>query len=343
MGGTGASHLAGTAVECGMRCHVSLALLTMVVTSAASPAAAQRYTFQRSFPVTSQSTLDVTTERGKVEVQAAAIDSVEVVGTVTVRVGWDAPADAVALAQQVASRPPIGVAGTAITLTDPADKQERRAVTVSYVVRVPATLPVTVRSESGALRVSGVRAPVALSTQSSVIDAERLGHVRIVSGSGAVHVSETEGDVTVETRSSSIEADAIGGDVHARTGSGSVRAVLTGAGDVDIETASSAIDVRGARGALNVRSNSGSVTIDGDPSSAWAVNTGSSRIVVTVPQTASFSLSATSRSGGVEAAGLTTTSESTRRDVSGAIGTAGPQVRLGSGSGSIRLAIAKRS
>lgn len=326
-----------------MRCHGALALLTMALTVAATPAAAQRYTFQQSFPATSQSTLDVTTERGRVEIHAAAIDAVEVVGTVTVRVGWDAPADAVALAQQVARRPPIGVAGNAITLTDPVDRQERRAVTVSYVVRVPATLPVTVRSESGALRVSGVRAPVVLSTQSSVIDAERLGTVRIVSGSGAVRVSGTDGDLTVETRSSSIEADAIGGAVHARTGSGSVRAGLSGTGDVDIETASSAIDVRGARGALSVRSNSGSVTIAGNPTAAWAVNTGSSRIVVTVPQAASFSLSATSRSGGVEAAGLTTTSQSTRRDVSGAIGTAGPPVRLGSGSGSIRLEIAKRS
>lgn len=326
-----------------MRCRGALVLLTMALTGAATPAAAQRYTFQQSFPTTSQSTLDVTTERGKVEIQAAAIDSVDVVGTVTVRVGWDAPADAVALAQQVARRPPIGVSGTAITLTDPVDKQERRAVTVSYVVRVPATLPVSVRSESGALRVSGVRAPVVLSTQSSVIDAERLGTVRIASGSGAVRVSGTDGNLTVETRSSSIEADAIGGDVHARTGSGSVRAGLSGTGAVDIETASSAIDVRGARGALSVRSNSGSVTIAGNPSAAWAVNTRSSRIVVTVPQAASFSLSATSRSGGVEAAGLTTTSQSTRRDVSGAIGTAGPQVRLGSGSGSIRLEIAKRS
>lgn len=325
-----------------MRGHLTLTMLTVVI-GVATPAAAQRYSFQHSFPATSQSTLDVRTERGRVDIEAAPIAAVEVVGTVTVRAGWDTPANAVALAQEVARRPPIGVTGAVITLADPADADQRRAVTVSYVVRVPATLPVTVRSESGALRVRGVHAPVDLSTQSSTIEATRLGAARIATGSGAVRVTGASGDLTVESRSSAIDADEIGGSVHVRTGSGSVRVGVTGAGAVDVETASSAIEVRGAQGTLAVRSNSGSVTIVGDPSAAWTATTGSSSIHVTVPRSASLALSASSRSGGVVAPGLTTTATSTARDVTGTIGSSGPQVRLSSRSGSIRLTIAERS
>ena len=314
-----------------------------VMLAAASPAAAQRYTFQQSFPVNADTTLDVTTDRGKVAIEATSANTVEVVGTVTVRMGWDTPVNAVALAQQVAQRPPVQVDGAVVRLADPADRDERRAVTVSYVVRLPARLPVTVRSGSGAIRVRGVKAPVSVTTQSSAIDVLSAGKVTLATGSGAVRVIGTEGDLTVDTQSSAIDADGIRGAFRARTGSGAVRAALVGDGGVDVETESSAIDVRGARGALAVHSNSGSVTLTGDPSAAWSVTTGSSSINVTVPSAAAMALHATSRSGGVEATGLATTTTRGPREVAGALGQSGPEVRLDSRSGSIRLKVAEKS
>ena len=325
-----------------MRNQLAAPMLVMML-AAASPAAAQRYTFQRSFPVSTDSILDVTTDRGRVAVEATNANGVEVVGTVTVRTAWDSPVNAVALAQQVAQRPPIQADGGVIRLGDPPDDEQQRAVTVSYVVRVPATLPVTVHSNSGAIRVRGVRAPLSVTTKSSAIDVLSAGQTTLATGSGAVRVIGTEGDLTVETQSSAIDVDGIHGAFRARTGSGAVHAALVGNGGVDVETASSSIDVRGARGPVSIHSNSGSVTLVGDPSAAWSVTTGSSSIQLTVPPTATLVLHATSRSGGVEAPGLATATTRGPREIVGSLGTSGPAVRLDSRSGSIRVKVADKS
>ena len=325
-----------------MRTRLAAPILTAMLV-AASPAAAQRYPFQKSFPVTADSTLDVTTDRGRVAIEATSANTIEVVGTVTVRMGWDTPVNAVALAQQVAARPPLQVDGNVIRLTDPTDRDEQRAVTVSYVVRLPASVPVAVRTNSGAIRVRGVRAPLSVTTKSSAIDVLSAGQVTLTTGSGAVRVIGTEGDLTVETQSSAIDVDGIRGAFRARTGSGAVRAVVIGDAGVDVETSSSAIDVRGARGLLAVHSNSGSVTLAGDPAAAWTVTTASSTIQVTVPSGAAMALHATSRSSNVEAAGLATTTSRAPREVVGSLGQGGPAVRLDSRSGSIRVKVAEKS
>lgn len=325
-----------------MRNQLAVPMLVMML-AAASPAAAQRYTFQRSFPAAADSTLDVTTNRGRVAIEAASANAVEVVGTVTVRMAWDTPANAVALAQQIAQRPPIQAEGSVIRLGDPTDDEEQRAVTVSYVVRLPATVPVTVQSNSGAIRVRGVRAPLSVTTKSSAIDVLSAGQATVATGSGAVRVIGTEGDLTVETQSSAIDVDGIQGAFRARTGSGAVHAALVGNGGVDVETASSAIDVRGVRGPVAIHSNSGSVTLVGDPAAAWSVRTGSSSIQLTVPPTAALALHATSRSGGVEAPGVAATTTREPREVIGSLGTSGPAVRLDSRSGSIRVKVADKS
>lgn len=325
-----------------MRAQLAVPMLVTML-AAASPAAAQRYTFERSFPVAADSALAVVTDRGRVAIEATSAKTVEVVGTVTVRMAWDTPPNAVALAQQIATHPPVQSDGSVIQLADPRDAQERRAVTVSYVVRLPSTVPVTVQSNSGAIRVRGVRAPLSVTTRSSSIDVLSAGRATLATGSGAVRVIGTEGDLSVETQSSAIDVDGIGGAFRARTGSGAVRAALIGEGGVDVETSSSAIDVRGARGPLAIHSNSGRVTLVGDPTAAWSVTTGSSSIQLTVPSSAALALHATSRSGGVETTGLADASTRERREVVGAIGASGPAVRLDSRSGSIRVTVASKS
>ena len=61
--------------------HIAVpALLVAGLLAAGTQAAAQTFTFERSFPATASTQLDVTTNRGKITVRAGATAEVVVVG-----------------------------------------------------------------------------------------------------------------------------------------------------------------------------------------------------------------------------------------------------------------------
>src|SRR5262245_38390185 len=141
----------------------------------AAPASAQTFTFQRTLPVTAASTLDILTERGKIDVIDGAAGRVVIEGTVRVRLNWKVPANAPELARAVADRPPIEQIDDRIRIRPPANDTTRNAVTVSYRIHVPAATAVTTVSDSGATSVVGVSGPVSIRTQSAAIEVENIG------------------------------------------------------------------------------------------------------------------------------------------------------------------------
>src|SRR5262245_7243100 len=197
------------------------------------PALAQRFPFERSYDVTGTTTLDVSTVRGKIDVVAGQSGRIVVNGTVTVRVDWNVPANAVELAKRVAANPPIQRDGQTLRLRSPSDPAEQRALTISYQVQVPADTQVLTTSESGATTVGGVRGSVAVHTQSGAIELTRLGaSVEVTTGSGAVSADDVGGALTVKTNSSAFTGRALKSGVHVRTQSGAVTAEIAGHGDV---------------------------------------------------------------------------------------------------------------
>jgi hypothetical protein len=148
---------------------------------AATPAFAQRFPFERTVQVDGPIRLDVETRRGKVDVSPGETGHVVIEGVVTVRVGWDVPANAVELARQVGLNPPVAQDGDTIRLRPPAQADEQRAVTVSYQVRVPPDTRVQVASDSGAITVRGIGGTVGVKTQSAAIDLATLGGAATVS------------------------------------------------------------------------------------------------------------------------------------------------------------------
>ena len=98
-------------------------VLTSLLT--ARPAVAQRSTFQRTFRVGAAALLDVETMRGKVDISPGEPGRVVIDGVVTVRVGWDVPANAVELARQVTQNPPVAQEGDTIRLRPPARKPRK--------------------------------------------------------------------------------------------------------------------------------------------------------------------------------------------------------------------------
>ena len=318
--------------------RLALILLGIVAFSvgSASPALAQRFPFERSFDVTGSSALDVSTIRGKIEVTAGEPGRIVVVGTATVRVDWNVPANAADLARRVADNPPIQREGQTVTLRSPSDPAEQRAVTVSYQVRVPPETHVAVATESGATTVRGIASAVMIRTQSGAIDVMQLGGTTVVTtGSGSVTVDGIAGSLTVTTSSSSVTARSVAGNLRVRTASGAVDAALSGEGDVDVETRSSAIRLSGIRGAVIAATQSGGVSLHGVPRREWVTSTGSGSVNIVTESSLPLTLDASSGSGSVKVIGASVLGSVSKRKVAGSIAGGGPLVKVASRSGSI--------
>jgi hypothetical protein len=314
--------------------------LLLVMMAVAVPAAAQRLPFERTIDVMPGTTLDVSTVRGKVNVQSHEMRQIRIEGTVTIRpsAGFTTTGDPMVIARRVADRPRIEVAGNVVRLRPPAEPDELRVLTVSYDVWVPRDTPVVVKSDSGAVDVTGVAGPVSVATESSAITLSRLeGKTDVKTGSGDVKVDRASGGLRVVTQSSAITLRGLSGPLDARTQSGALRASFAGAGSADVETGSSEIQLDGLSGKLTVRTQSGRVNVRGAPTAAWDVTTGSSLIVASFEPSAKFTLDATSSSSSVKVTGVPVDGFAAKERVSGKVGGGGPAVRLASRSGQIHI------
>jgi hypothetical protein len=320
------------------RLALSLLLAASALLLLPSRAAAQRFSFDRTLQTGPTPELDVTTNRGKIVVSTGQANQIVVHGTVTVRVAWDAPANAVALAQAAAKDPVIDQSGNTVRLRPPADDETQRAVTVSYEIEVPAEATVIAVSDSGATSIRGTRGKVSVKTSSAQIELANLGgEVEIQTGSGAVSLAGAGGHVTVSTSSSGIELRDIRAGLHARTQSGAISATFSGQGDVDVETGSSAITLEKVDGGLTARSTSGRIDVTGTPRAPWNVSTTSGSQRLSLASDASFQIDARTSSGSIVVQGVKVDGTVEKQHVSGSVGTGGPVVTLQSRSGSIRL------
>jgi hypothetical protein len=314
------------------------ALSAAVTLLTAAPAAAQRYTFERSFDKPVPAVLDVVTERGAIEVRAGKADRLVVSGTVTVRLAVNTPPNAIDLARAIAASPPVQREQSTLRLRPPAGDAERRAVTVSYVVEVPPGTSVTTRTDSGATRISGVGGAVSVNTQSAAIDLAQLsGTVIVMTGSGAIDANQVSGPLVVTTQSSGFKGQALGGSLTLHTGSGAVEAAFTGEGSVNVHTESSGIRLANVRGALHTESNSGRMIVSGLPKGAWELTNGSGSMELTLDRTGGVTVDLTSGSGSVSLQGVSVEGNVSKKRVTGNVRGGGALLRAFSRSGSLLL------
>lgn len=206
----------------------SLAFAVMLAQS--TLAAAQTYTFERTFPAGSTARLDVSTHRGHIAVTASDDGRVVVSGTITVRrSGINLPLNAGQLAAGTADRPPVELHGTTLQISPPADPLVDRAVTVDYDIRVPPPLPLVAVSDSGEVTIKGHAGAVSIRTQSGAID---------------VTVGDA-GGLTIEATSASGAIDVDAGLVDGAVEKGRVRGTVRGGGSAwQLTSKSGAIRVR---------------------------------------------------------------------------------------------------
>lgn len=309
-----------------------------VLCLSAVPANAQRVRFERTFDVGDAPTLDVSTIRGSIDVVPGDDGHVVVSGEVAVRIGWDVPADAADIARTVASAPPVQQAGNVVRAHPPDDGRARRAVTISYRVRVPRRTRLIVATESGATALAGVSQPVVVHSQSGAVTLTDLdASARVTSGSAAVSAANLRGVLEITTESGSITGRELGGALRVRTSSGAVNASWTTPGSADVRTASSSIDLRNVAGPVAAVTSSGHVTVAGSPAAPWQISAGSGSVELMLPHGASVALDAATHSGSVTVRGADVQGTNDKRAVRGTIGSGGPAVHVTSRSGSIRV------
>jgi len=317
---------------------VRSALVLASLLAVAAPAAAQRFTFDRSFDAGAGSTLDVTTERGKIDITTGDENHIVIKGTVTVRVGVSVPANALTLARQLADKPTtMEQSGNTVRVRPPQEAEISRAVTVSYEIRVPPNAVVTASSDSGAISVHGVGGALTVKTQSGAISLSALGgEADITSGSGSVSLTGAAGKVGVRTESSGITLRELRGNLEAHTQSGSVTATFAGPSDAVVETGSSEISLSGVDGGVTTKTGSGRTTVTGKATRPWTSSSTSGAIRLAVGS-GGLTLDATTHSGSVVVEGLRVSGTVEKRKVAGDVGRGGPTVRATSRSGSIRI------
>lgn len=338
-------------------------LLLVALTSLALPSAAlaQRATFERTFDVT-DAALNVSTTQGQVEVRGGATSRVVVRGTVSVRLGWDVPANAAELVRAVADHPPVTLDGRTVTVEPPKDTNERKAVTIAYVIEVPPATTVAVSTQSGATSLSGITGNVAVTTQSGATSLSGIsgtltattqsgaltlrtlgGAATVSSQSGAVTVNGSTGPLTATTQSGAFNGSGIGGDLRVRTQSGAIEAGIVGSGSVDAESSSGSIRIERVAGALRARSGSGRIVLNGRPGGAWDLSTGSGAIEMSLDSSARFTLDATTGSGSVTLSGASVQAGGVveKKTIRGDVGSDGPVIRANSRSGSVRIEVAR--
>jgi hypothetical protein len=208
-------------------------------------------------PITS---LNVQSQDGPVRVQAGTGRGVQIIELINYDKSVSPP-----------PRVQDSVSGGRLTVADPACSTSDCAV--SFVVTVPATVPVTVASNGALVTISGVAGAT------------------VESGGAPVNLARLTGPLTVDTDGGSLDLNGLTGSLHADTGGGPMTA--TGIdGPATISTEGGSLAVNGLTGSLQADSAGGPAALTDIRAQTAAVTTGggSGRLVFrTVPELVNLS------------------------------------------------------
>ena len=201
--------------------------------------------------------------------------------------------------RQVVANPPIEQTGNIVRIG--AMRQNWRGISISYDIEAPGNAFLNASSGSGNINNDGVGENASLHT-----------------GSGNIHATGLRGGFT------------------ASTGSGEIYVEQAGQGDAKASTGSGNIELRNLRGGLTARTGSGDLKIGGTPASLWQVHTGSGNVELW-PGNTGFDLNASTGSGSVHSDHPISEQTGSHHHVTGRVNGGGPEVRVSTGSGDIRV------
>lgn len=156
-------------------------------------------------------------------------------------------------------------------------------------------------------------------------------------GSGDVTDEGVGENAKIGTGSGNIHASGLRNGFSVNTGSGDIVAEQSGQGDVKARTGSGNIELKSLNGGLDAHTGSGDLKITGTPVGEWHLETGSGNVDLTTGSTG-FNLDASTGSGSVHSdPQMTVQGSFNNHHVSGQVKGGGPNVRIRTGSGDIRI------
>lgn len=323
------------------QCSLAAAIAATLAVVGCTAVAQDSASFDRTLTVSGPLRLDLSNGSGSVRITGAATGQVRIHGDIRRRAFF---LGHTYTAKEVADNPPIEQQGNVIRIGD-RDRMRFSAgigstnLTIDYVIEVPQETEVETRVGSGSQSVRNVRGPVKLVSGSGGVTADAIQEdAQIVSGSGTIEASGVGGEFRGTAGSGGITAREVHGDVRLTTGSGSI-SVSKPDSRVTVKAGSGPITIQGASDSLTATTGSGSLAIDGNPSpnSFWELHTGSGSVNLGLPANGSFRLSATARSGSIQASIPIVIEEQSRRELRARVGSGAARIEVQTGSGSIRI------
>ena len=169
------------------------------------------------------------------------------------------------------------------------------------------------------------------------IHAPEIAFLEAGSGAGNIIDYGIGENAKLSTGSGNIHATGLHGGFSVSTGSGDIYAEQTGEGDVKAQTGSGNVELKSLRGGLRGGTGSGDIKVSGTPTSPWHLETGSGNVEFWAGG-AALTLDASTGSGSIHSDREMLTQGSTdRHHVTGKINGGGPTVRIGTGSGDIKI------
>jgi DUF4097 and DUF4098 domain-containing protein YvlB len=310
-------------------------LATLFLTAGCNVGPGANGTFERSYPISGPLRIELNSASGDVQITGGSDNTVHVHADVTAHgMGFDDPKKLLA---EAINNPPIELRGD--TLRIGKDISRLRNISITYRITVPHETEVNSNVASGAQTIFQIRGPLKIQSASGSV---RVAHIdrdaQLNSVSGSIDASDVGDDVRANTLAGNVSVSNTKGDVRAGALSGTIEVKKAG-GRVDAQTASGSVEVQDAVNDVKARSASGRVTVHGNPAatSYWQLTTVSGSVLLGVPASSNFHLTAEATSGEIRADIPIVVEEQTKHALRAHIGNGGGRVEIHTTSGEIHI------
>ncbi len=208
-------------------------------------------------------------------------------------------------------------------------------------VTVPRGRQVKLAVGAGEISIANVDGQLTASVSTGPVAADHVhGDLTLATGSGTVNVSEIDGNVKLDTGSGSVTLAGVRGDrLTLDTGSGGVTASDIDAHLLTATTGSGTFRLTHVKAStLNLQTGSGSTNVELlAAADNVKIQSGSGSVTLTLPASASAALDVETGSGSIDTDFPVQSSHRQRGQLNGTIGNGQGQIRIETGSGSVRL------
>ena len=208
-------------------------------------------------------------------------------------------------------------------------------------VLVPRGATLTLHQGIGETTIDNVEGKLSVESEAMRVLASRVrGSLALEAGSGGVEVSDVTGDLRIESGSGGVTVNGVrGGAMNLEVGSGGLKGGTFDVTELVVEVGSGGVRLSGVK-ANRLRLEAGSGGSDVQLLAAVsdvAVEGGSGGVTLRLPESTSAVIDIESSSGSIHSDFEVKTARLERRELRGTIGSGAGQIRIESGSGSVRL------